>query len=150
MKGVRTGGKTRVVPRAVIHNHFTDKTETLKEVTHFVTKPGQCKWPRDMVYIVQKSACKTKKTILFSCQHQLSKSLNFWDSISWPGCCSTALSIPDFFSQSHLAVLSYTWPQGKKGQSESRNIFPQATFSTWWRNEELHPQDHNNNFLQIS
>lgn len=41
MKRVRTGGKTRVVPRAVTHSHFTDdKTETHKEVTRFVSKPG--------------------------------------------------------------------------------------------------------------
>lgn len=38
---MRTGGRTRVVPRAVTHNHFTDdKTETHEEVTHFANKPG--------------------------------------------------------------------------------------------------------------
>lgn len=41
VKNVTTGGKTRVVPRAVTHNHFTDdKTETHKEVAYPVTKPS--------------------------------------------------------------------------------------------------------------
>lgn len=41
MKSVRTGGKTRVVPIAVRQNRFMDaKSETHKEVTLFVTKPG--------------------------------------------------------------------------------------------------------------
>lgn len=35
----KAGGKTRVVPRVVTHNHFTDdETDSHKEVTYFVTK----------------------------------------------------------------------------------------------------------------